>query len=301
MPDISDDSVPLPGSGIPSLDSKLSIPAPGSGLAGVSGTSSGSRVSSVKKAQSNDINKAVGRVNKATSSKTDIPGTIGLGNLVTSPVNKSDPQIYIGPDAPIAFVPASQAAQMYYNWDAKTRSKFMSQLALAGYDQTQMTDDWLASKWLGLVTSAAKYSLAGKQISPWDILGKDIAQRSEAASKPRTTTATQKSYNISTVEDAAALFQGAAQTLLGRDPTKDEQARFKAVLTKYEQANPSTTTTTSTYLGSDLQNQTSTTTGGVSAATQSYIAEEEAKKNPEYGAYQAATNGMNWLMEMLGG
>ena len=301
MPDISDDSVPLPGSGIPSLDSKLSIPAPGSGLAGVSGTSSGSRVSSVKKAQTNDINKAVGRVAKATSSKTDIPGTIGLGNLVTSPVNKNDPQIYLGADSPIAFVPASQAAQMYYQWDAKTKNKFLSQLSLAGYDTSSIKDSDIAQLWVGYVKAAAQYSLAGKQLSPWDILGKDIAQRSGAASKPKTTTATQQSYNISTAEDAAALFQGAAQTLLGRDPTKDEQARFKAVLTKYEQANPATTTTTSTYLGSDLQNQTSTTTGGVSAATQSYIAEEEAKKNPEYGAYQAATNGMNWLMEMLGG
>jgi hypothetical protein len=39
----------------------------------------------------------------------------------------------------------------------------------------------------------------------------------------------------------------------------------------------------------------------VTAASLQLMAQEEAKKNPEYGAYQAATNGMNWLMEMIGG
>ena len=27
----------------------------------------------------------------------------------------------------------------------------------------------------------------------------------------------------------------------------------------------------------------------------------DVKADPEYGAYQAATNGMNWLMEMVDG
>lgn len=215
--------------------------------------------------------------------------------------NPKNPTLWLGSQSHIAFANYSDAVNMYYQWDAKTRNMFMSQLNLAGYDTTQMRDADVAKLWAGYVGVAAQYQVAGKQLSPWDVLAKDMAQRSKEASEPRTTTATQKQYNLSTAEDAAALFQGAAQTLLGRDPTKAEQARFKGVLNKFEQANPSTTTTTSTYVGQDLQNQTSTTTGGVSAAAQQYIASEEAKKNPEYGAYQAATNGMNWLMEMIGG
>lgn len=215
--------------------------------------------------------------------------------------NPKNPNLWMGSQSPIAFMDYSDAVNMYYMWDPKVKNKFLSQLSLAGYDTSNMRDADIAKLWAGYVGVSAQYQVAGKQISPWDVLGKDIAQRSKAASEPRTTTATQTQYNISTAEDAAALFQGAAQTLLGRDPTKAEQTRFKAILNKYERANPATTTTTSTYVGSDLQNQSSTTTGGVSAAAQSYIAQEEAKKNPEYGAYQAATNGMNWLMEMLGG
>jgi hypothetical protein len=190
---------------------------------------------------------------------------------------------------------------MYYQWDAKTKGKFLSQLGLAGFDTGKLKDAELASLWGGYVEVAGKYAQAGQTLSPWDVLGKDIAQREDQAATPRAVTQTQKSYNLSTAEDAHALFQGAAQTLLGRDPTKSEIARFKATLNKYEQANPTMTTTTSDYLGSELQSQTSTTKGGVSAASQQLAAQEEAKKNPEYGAYQAATSGMNWLMEMIGG
>lgn len=212
-----------------------------------------------------------------------------------------NPTIYMGPGSRIAYVGQDAAAGMYYKWDNKTKNQFLSQLSLAGYDTGQLKDAQLASLWAGYVEVAGKYSLAGKWVSPWEVIGKDIAQREEAVAKPKTVTQTQKSYNLSTAEDAHALFQGAAQTLLGRDPTKAEIARFKGVLNKYEQANPTMTTTTSNYLGEELQNQESTTKGGVTAASQQLIATEEAKKDPEYGAFQAATNGMNWLMEMVGG
>jgi len=224
-----------------------------------------------------------------------------LSAFPNPPYNAKNPQIWMGSSAPIAFMSASDAGQMYYQWDAKTKNQFLYQLALAGYNTDSIRDSQLQQLWAGYVNVAASYQANGKQISPWDALGKDIAQHTQAQAKPKTVTQTQKTYNISTAEDAAALFQGAAQTLLGRDPTKSEQSRFKQILNKYEQAHPAETTTTSNYLGADLQSQSSTSTGGVSAAAQQYIAQEESKKNPEYGAYQAATNGMNWLLGMIGG
>lgn len=229
-------------------------------------------------------------------------GAVGAASSAdTGHGTAKNPTIYMGANSRIGFMGQDAAVSMYYNWDNKTKNQFLSQLALAGYDVGTLKDAQLAALWAGYVEVSGKYSLAGNWVSPWEVMGKDIAQREEAAKTPRTVSQTQKSYSISTAEDAQALFQGAAQTLLGRDPTKAEIARFKGVLNKYEQANPSVTTTTSNYLGSDLQNQTSTTKGGVSAASQQLIAQEEAKKDPEYGAYQAATNGMNWLMEMIGG
>lgn len=235
------------------------------------------------------------------------PGFGGISDLstygagVTPRQNTKNPSVYMGADSRIAYIPMDKAMGLYHGWDAKTKSKFLSQLGLAGYDLGQLKDDQLANLWAGYVQGAAKYALAGNRVSPWDIIGMDIAQRETEVAKPRTVTQTQKSYNLSTAEDAQALFQGAAQTLLGRDPTKSEISRFKATLNKYEQANPTMTTTTSDYLGSELQNQSSTTKGGVSTASQQLMAQETAKKNPEYGAYQAATSGMNWLMEMIGG
>lgn len=256
------------------------------------------------------INEA--KVRLANSDPTAAGGLTPTGGQITGSIGSfpaggpdgsstQNPNLWMGSESPIAFMNYTDAQQMYYLWNTKTKNKFLSQLALAGYDTSKMSDRDIADTWAKYVDTSARYQVQGQHVSPWDVLGKDVAGRSEALAKPRTVTATQTQYNISTAEDAAALFQGAAQTLLGRDPTKAEQARFKQILNKYEQSNPATTTTTSTYAGGDLQSQTSTTSGGVSAATQQYIAQEEAKKNPEYGAYQAATNGMNWLMQMLGG
>lgn len=240
-----------------------------------------------------------GGITPMASKSTGSRGSFPVGGSDGS--STKNPNLYMGADSPIAFMNYTDAQQMYYLWDTKTRNKFMSQLGLAGYDTSKMSDRDIADTWAKYVDTSARYQVQGQHVSPWDVLAKDISGRSEAASTPKTTTATQKTYNISTAEDAAALFQGAAQTLLGRDPTKAEQARFKQILNKYEQANPATTTTTTTSVGGDVTNQSSTTSGGVAAGAQQYIASEEAKKNPEYGAYQAATNGMNWLMEMLGG
>lgn len=230
--------------------------------------------------------------------------------------NSKDPQVYIGPSSTAsalglggigeagAYASLSTVQNMYYQWDAKTKNKFLSQISLAGYDPSKLKDADLASLWAGYAEVAAKYNVAGTKMSPWDVIGKDIAQYgTSAVAKARTETQTGTQYNLSTAEDAHALFQSAAQTLLGRNPTKAEIAKFKGTLNKFEAANPTVTTTTSHYAAgaSSPDSQTSTTTGGVTAASQQLMAEEQAKKNPEYGAYQAATSGMNWLMEMIGG
>lgn len=277
----------------------------GGGTYGAGGLSDPNTASGQRKLKG--INAA--KENLAASTGGAAPSSLGqsTSSMGSFPVGGSDgssaqnPNLWMGSESPIAFMNYTDAQQMYYLWNTKTRNKFLSQLSLAGYDTSKMTDRDIADIWSKYVDTSARYQVQGQHVSPWDVLSKDIAGRSEAAKTPKTTTATQKTYNISTAEDAAALFQGAAQTLLGRDPTKAELARFKTVLNKYEQAHPATTTTTTTTVGGDITGQTSKTEGGVSAGAQQYIAQEEAKKDPEYGAYQAATNGMNWLMQMLGG
>lgn len=206
-------------------------------------------------------------------------------------------------------LPLSQVEAQYYTWDQKTKDQFLTQLALTGQDVEGMPDGKLAALWAAYAGQAASYRTAGKNLTPWDILAKDRKQRESAIVKPRTVTQTATNLDISSALTARAIFQEATKALLGRAPTKAELRTFQSRLNAYEQANPQTTTTTTSYAGGlagaagtgDVTGQSSVTRGGVQAADRAMIAEDAAKANPEHGAYQAATSGMSWLMEMVNG
>ncbi|AWN05112.1 hypothetical protein SEA_VORVOLAKOS_10 [Streptomyces phage Vorvolakos] len=195
----------------------------------------------------------------------------------------------------------SQVAGQYYNWDQKTRDKFLSQLNLAGYDTNRMKDSDIASMWAGYAQQAAAYYAAGKSLTPWDILSKDMQQREAYMNTPRSVTQTSTSYDMSTREDAHAIFLQAAQSLLGRDPTKSEIGAFQKALNAYEKAHPTVTTQTTNYMGDTVTGQTSTTKGGVKEGARQLMAVEDVKQDPEYGAYQAATTYFDAMMQMIGG
>lgn len=257
-----------------------------------------------------DVNQAFANQLKASSS---------------SQGGQKDPLVYMGSDAPfnrsslfIAGSPAfktaslmdkpatltsSEAKNAFFNWDEKTRDKFLTQLNLAGYDTTQLKDGQISDLWGAYVDQAARYYQDGngKQLTPWDILAKDMYQRESYMKKPRTVTQTSTQSNLSTTEDAHAIFLTAAQSLLGRDPTKGEISSFQKTLNSYEQAHPTVTTQTSKYIGDELQSQSSKTTGGVSADTRTIMAQSDVKADPEFGAYQAATTYFDALQQMIGG
>jgi len=123
----------------------------------------------------------------------------------------------------------SEVADQYYDWDEKTKNKFLSQLGLAGYDVTKMKDGDIAQMWGTYAEQAAAYYKAGRgqRLTPWDILAKDRAQRESYSKTPRSVTQTSTSYDMSTQQDAHAIFMQAAQSLLGRDPTKSEVSTFQ--------------------------------------------------------------------------
>lgn len=193
----------------------------------------------------------------------------------------------------------SEVAGSYYTWDNGQKNKFVTQLALAGYDVENMRDAQLAQLWGGYVQQAAQYYSNGKKLTPWDMLAKDRQQREAYMNTPRSETTTSTSTDLSTFEDARAIMYEVAKSLLGRAPTKAESKQIQSVLNSYEKANPTVTTTTTNYLGDTVTGQESNTSGGVRAETRQLLAMDEAKKDPEYGAYQAATNGMNWLQELI--
>lgn len=195
----------------------------------------------------------------------------------------------------------SEVEGQYYNWDAKTKNKFLTQLGLAGYDTENMKDSQVAAMWGNYAAQAANYFTQGKKLTPWDILAKDRDQREAYANTPRSVTQSSTNYDMSTKEDAHGIFLQAAQSLLGRDPTKAEIGAFQKALNAYEQANPTVTTQTTNYMGDEVTGATSTTKGGVKEGARQLMAMEDIKRDPEYGAYQAATTYFDAMMEMIGG
>src|SRR5678815_3759464 len=195
----------------------------------------------------------------------------------------------------------SEGSSQYYTWDDKTKNKFLSQLSFAGYDTKNLRDEQVAALWAGYAQQASAYYLAGSKMTPWDILAKDRQAREAYMNTPRTVTQTQTNVDLSSRGDAHAIFLQAAQSLLGRDPTKSEITSFQKALNSYEKKHPTVSTTTSNYMGDQLQTQNTTTKGGVKDATRQIMATEDVKADPEYGAYQAATTYFDAMMQMIGG
>jgi len=277
--------------------------ADGDGVGG--GTGLGSPTQKQKEQSFSDAVKsaAAGSTPKKSASSQDPLVFLGYSNKTLPEhfnVGSSDPKYYerlLGAKT----ATLSQVAGQYYNWDQKTRDKFLSQLNLAGYDTNGMQDSQIAGMWASYAQQAAAYYAAGNSLTPWDILAKDMKQREAYMNTPRSVTQTSTSYDMSTREDAHAIFLQAAQSLLGRDPTKSEISAFQKALNAYEKAHPTVTTQTTNYMGDTVTGQTSTTKGGVKEGARQLMAVEVVKRDPEYGAYQAATTYFDAMMQMIGG
>lgn len=192
------------------------------------------------------------------------------------------------------------AVNQFYTWDDNTKQQFRAQLALAGANTDQMTDMQLAKAWESYVAQSGAYwqNGNGRGLTPWDILAMDRTNREKQG--PTKTTSTSTALDISTRQDAQAIAQSAARSLLGRDPTQSEITKLLGTLNQYERNNPRVTTSESIQQPGGGGSQTSTTTGGVSDAARQVLAQEQAKQNPEYGAYQAATTYYEAMMQVLG-
>lgn len=107
---------------------------------------------------------------------------------------------------------------------------------------------------------------------------------------PQFKTQTQTRTDMSDPATAKALTTSIFQQLVGRDPGPGELEKFATALAQAEKSSPVTETTTAQYnsLG-DVVSQTSTQTGGLTAAGKQAMLEAELKKTKEYGVQQAGT------------
>lgn len=247
-------------------------------------------------------------------------GTALTGNVIgAGPANPWAPagQAPFGPGSPGygVFKPQGTTAQAmvqsFYNFTPKELDTLRTNLSLinSNYLTAPATDatggQSLLSAWSGLVQTAQDYNANGQNYTPWDVLSKDVSATKAGGGiqGAHTTTRTVSQVNLTNRVDAQAIFYQAAQQLLGRAPSDSEVASFQGFLNAKEKANPALSTVKTNYdaSGQDIGSDTTKTSGGVDADAQNMIAMQQAEKNPEYGAYQAATTYMNALKQAIGG
>lgn len=189
----------------------------------------------------------------------------------------------------------------FYQMNDQQKMDLRQKLSLIDKSALTASDADIAKIWGDYAQQAANYFSAGQNVTPWDILAKDISSRGGAASLAGTKTSTTSDTNLTSRIDSDAIFRSAAQSLLGRDPTDQENAKFQQMLNSQEQANPTTATiSTTTDDQGKIISQNRVSQGGVTSAGAAELARRQAIANPEHGAYEAATTYFNALRGVLG-
>lgn len=162
--------------------------------------------------------------------------------------------------------------------------------------------DDVAKLWKAVVDqAAATYSTTGKKVSPWAILSLR-AKNMDANGKPSSRTTTSTSVEEMDPAQARLMVEKSATEFLGRAPRPEELEDFIAKAQTIARQNPNVTTTTTKYdFAGDPVSSSSVSRGGadVVSAKAQIAAEDAAKQDEEYGAYQAAGVYMPWLMDAL--
>lgn len=213
-----------------------------------------------------------------------------------------------------SWMTTDEATAQYYSWKPKTQQDFLAKLKVAGLVGEDAGSIEASKIWTALVAEAANYGAIGKQVSPMDILGgyvsaaggmesgqwkKDSTGKWEVNALtgerryigPQFQTQTNTRTDLTDPATARAIAVKMFQDLMGRDPGKGEIGQFATALSSAEEGNPLTETTTTEYdttTGEAIGTNT-TSSGGVSADAKAQLAENQIKKDPEYGALQAAT------------
>ena len=193
-----------------------------------------------------------------------------------------------------------QTIDRYYQWSDQQKQDLRNQLSLIDKSALTASDADIAKIWGDYAQQAANYFSAGQAITPWDIIAKDVSSRAGQSSKAGTKTETTSDTSLTSRLDSDAIFRSAAQSLLGRNPTDAENAKFQQLLNDQERANPTTATITTTtddegrVIATNRQSE-----GGVTGAGAAELARRQALQNPESGAYQAATVYFNAFKQAL--
>lgn len=198
---------------------------------------------------------------------------------------------------------AQQVALQFYGWNDQQKSDFRNQLGLINTNYYTAPNDTLANAWFDYVRQAAEQTAAGHPVDAMDLLAADVNATNGGKGKAgKTITKTVDQVNLTNRADAQAIYFQAAQQLLGRAPTDSEVAQFQGYLNAQERANPIQQVKQITYAPEGYVTDTNVlkSSGGISSQAAQTMAMEQARQNPEYGAYQAATTYFNALKQAIG-
>ena len=228
------------------------------------------------------------------SYETDGPNTASAMAAVASlsPENTARLQIKL---AKAGLISKSSVVQVGV-FDDVTESAYREVLGIANRYGMSDTD---ALAMLESQPSLAAEDLAGAKFGKDGSLkglGRDEGPKYETKGS-RTDTTTQKFTRLDAESAADAAFQEA----LGEDASPKQIAALRKALNAYAKANPTVSTTDSTYdedTGRELSSST-TTSGGITAAGAQTIAQNMARSAPQYAEVQAATTYWNALEQAL--
>lgn len=203
-----------------------------------------------------------------------------------------------------SYLPADVAKSKWYLMSQNERDSLAQRMQRAGLISDPRDYDAALKAWNYAVEEASGFTTAGKDMTPWDFL--DLVEASGsgnsrgAGGAPKKQTATSTRVNLPSKADAEAVVTQILQDALGRDPDKGELARYSSLLIGKAKANPEQTSTTTTYNADGSSSNSSTvTSGGYSSAAMQQDLLNQAKADPEYGSYQAATTYMNAVMSAI--
>lgn len=265
------------------------------------------------------IMKASGRGVSSNTGGSQAEPSVYWGSITTKPVvggrNQAGKVTISSPSAPAStrtggtkprLKPLADAQAEFYRWSDTERQRWGQHLTALGLIDEDEAEDYATLKgmWDDIVGETANFTTAGKRLTPWEVAelvagGERGATRRRAAGSgggsgggarfSGTKSQTARSVDLTDPATAKALVNDTLSRFLGRDATDEEVATFRGVLNSAEQANPTVTTSSTTYADGDAVSQSSTTSGGLNGAGKQQLLTDQARALPEYGAYQAST------------
>jgi hypothetical protein len=199
--------------------------------------------------------------------------------------------------------------------DPKAYQAIVNRMSAAGADVSSFDNvqkNW--DKALGIAANA--YAYGSTSIDPFyaiDLLG---AQQKLPQIDVTNTNSMTKNTTISTEQEARGALVTASQSLLGRDPTKNEVKLFTRALNSMQRANPDMTQTSGQEVSQPVNSQIINSTAGPTQLNQAnrsttsssvstggfdsgQYTKDYAKSAKDYAEYQAETTYMDALMQAI--